>query len=90
MLDVAGTFSIPAGGMTVNIIKAGAPNGVYTLVQTTGGIVGDPFDITMNYGSGISGSDAYIVGTDLIADVIPEPAALGLLIILGLGFLRRK
>ncbi|RKZ91198.1 MAG: hypothetical protein DRQ43_10390 [Gammaproteobacteria bacterium] len=90
LLDVAGTFSIPAGGMTVNVIKAGAPNGVYTLVQTTGGIVGDEFNITMNYGSGISGSDAYIVGTDLIADVIPEPATLGVLAILGLAFLRRK
>ena len=90
LLDIAGTFSIPAAGMTVNIIKNGSPGGTYTLVQTTAGIIGNPLDITMNYGTGVAGSDAYVDGTDLVADVVPEPAALGLLILLGLGFLRRK
>ena len=89
LLDVTGTFSIPAGGMDVNVIKAGLPLGTYTLVQTSGGINGDPDDITMNYGI-LSGSAAYISGLDLVADVIPEPATFGLLAILGLAFLRRK
>ena len=91
LLDVTGTFSIPAGGMTVNAIKDGAPNGTYTLVQTTGGIIGNVNNVTMNYTGGITG-DAHptINGNNLEVFVIPEPAALGLLAILGLAFLRRK
>ncbi len=89
LLDVTGTFTIPGGGMDVNVIKAGSPGGTYTLVQTTGGIIGDPNDITMNYGI-LAGSPAYVSGLDLVADVVPEPATLGLLAILGLAFLRRK
>ncbi len=90
LLDVTGTFSIPIAGMTVNAIAAGSPGGTYTLVQTTGGIIGNPNDITMNYIGTLSGSAAYVSGNDLLADVVPEPATLGLLAILGLAFLRRK
>ena len=32
LLDIAGTFSIPIGGMTVNIIKAGSPAGTSILL----------------------------------------------------------
>ncbi len=53
-------------------------------------IIGDELDITTIYGAGVAGSDAYILGNDLVADVVPEPATLGLLAILGLAFLRRK
>ena len=90
LIDVAGTFTISAGGFTVNAIGAGSPGGTYALVQTTGGIIGDPNEITMNYIGGLSGSAAYVSGNDLLADVVPEPATLGLLAILGLAFLRRK
>jgi len=91
LIDVTGSFTIPGSPMTVNVIGAGVPDGsTYTLVQTTGGIIGDPANITMNYDAGVAGSAAYISGNDLVADVIPEPAALGLLAILGLAFLRRK
>jgi len=90
LIDVAGTFTISAGGLTVNVIGAGSPGGTYALVQTTGGIIGNANEITMNYTGGLSGSAAYISGNDLLADVIPEPATFGLLAILGLAFLRRK
>jgi len=91
LMDVTGSFTIPGGGMTVNAIDAGSPDGsTYTLVQTTAGIVGDPADITMNYGAGVAGTAAYVSGDDLVADVVPEPAFLGLIVLGALALIRRK
>jgi hypothetical protein len=60
-------------------------------VQTTGGIIGTTNNVTMNYTGGLTGSiHPVIVGNNLEADVVPEPATLGLLAILSLAFLRRK
>jgi len=90
-VDVRGDLDISAGGITVNVINDGGPNGTYTLFAVTGSINGDPAtDITMNYTGGISGSDAYLSGNNIVADVVPEPATLGLLSLLALAFLRRK
>ncbi len=85
------TFTIPDGGMTVNVIDAGSPDGsTYTLV-TSSGIVGDPANITMNYGIRVAGPDSpTLSGNNLVANIIPEPATLGFLAFLGLVFLRRK
>ena len=91
MIDVRGDLDISDGGITVNVIDAGSPNGTYTLFAVTGSIVGDPTtDITMNYTGGLTGSGAYRSGNNIVADVVPEPATLGLLALLGLAILRRK
>lgn len=91
LVDVTGTFTIPAGKMTVNAIKAGSAGGTYTIVQTTGGIVGNASDVTMSYGSGITGdANPTINGNNLEVNIVPEPAILGLLSLIALAFLRRK
>ena len=91
LVDVRGGLDISAGGITVNVIDAGSPNGTLTLFTTVDGITGDPAtDITMNYGTGVAGSAAYLSGNNVVADIIPEPATLGLLSLLALAFLRRK
>ena len=91
LINVNGTLDISAGGIIVNVIDAGSPDGsAYTLFTATG-IVGDATDITMSYGSGVSGPvNPTIIGNDIVANIVPEPATLGLLAILGLAFLRRK
>ncbi len=91
LINVNGTLDISAGGIIVNVIDAGSPDGsAYTLFTATG-IVGDATDITMVYGSGVAGPvNPTIIGNDIVADIVPEPATLGLLAILGLAFLRRK
>ena len=91
MVDVRGDLDISAGGITVNVIDAGSPNGTYTLFAVTGSINGNPAtDITMNYAPTLSGTAAYLSGNNIVADVVPEPATLGLLSLLALAFLRRK
>ena len=92
LLDITGTFTIPAGGMTVNAINDGTPDGsTYMIVQTTGGVIGNASDITMSYGPGVAGpANPTISGNDLVISIVPEPAIIGLLAILGLAFLRRK
>ena len=86
-----GVLDISDGGITVNVIDAGSPNGTFTLFQADGGIIGDATDITMSYGPGVAGPvNPTIDGNAIVADIVPEPAALGMLVLLGLAFLRRK
>ncbi len=86
-----GVLDISDGGITVNVIDAGSPNDTFTLFQADGGIIGNATDITMSYGPGVAGPvNPTIVGNTIVADIVPEPATLGLLSLLALAFLRRK
>ncbi len=91
LIDITGTFTIPAGGMTINVLSSGSPDyNTYTIAQTSGGIVGDAGNITMNYDAGADGPAHPIINGDNIEiTFIPEPATLGLLAFLSLAFLRR-
>ena len=73
LININGTFTI-SGGMTINAIDAGLPEGTYTIVQTTDGIIGDASSITMNYSVGLEGdANPTINGNNLEVNVIPEP-----------------
>ena len=88
LMDISGTFTIPAGGMTINVLSSGFPDyNTYTIAQTSGGIVGDADNITMNYDAGADGPPhPTINGNNIEITFIPEPAALGLLTIIILSF----
>ncbi len=92
LIDITGTFTIPDGGMTINVVSSGSPDyNTYIIAQTSGGIVGDAGNITMNYDAGADGPiHPTINGDNIEITFIPEPATLGLLAIPGLAFLRRK
>ena len=92
MIDVRGGLDISDGGITVNVIDAGSPDGRdYTLATTVDGITGPSNNVTLVYGTGVAGpTHPRIVGNNLVAAIIPEPATLGFLALLGLAFLRRK
>ncbi len=87
IINIDGTFNISSGGMTINAINAGYPEGTYTIVQTTQGVIGNTNNITMNYETDLTG-DAHprIEGNNLVVDVIPEPAVFTLLALLALAF----
>jgi autotransporter-associated beta strand protein len=74
LININGSFTVPAGGMTVNAIDAGFPEGTYTIVQTSDGIIGDASNITMNYNVGVEGdTNPTINGNSLEVNIIPEP-----------------
>ncbi len=91
-VDVRGDLDISGGGITVNVIDAGSPSGSdYTLFTVAGSINGASNNITMNYAPGLTGPTyPQISGNNIIIAVMPEPAILGLLGLLGLALLRRK
>ena len=73
LININGSFTI-SGGMTINAIDAGLPEGTYTIVQTTDGIIGDASSITMSYSAGIEGdANPTINGNNLEVNIIPEP-----------------
>ena len=92
LIDISGTFTIPAGGMTINVLSSGFPDyNTYIIAQTSGGIVGDAGNITMSYDAGADGPiHPTINGDNIEITFIPEPATLFLLAFLSLAFLRRK
>lgn len=85
-------MDISAGGITVNVIDAGTPNGSdLTLFSVAGSIIGASNDITLTYGGSAVGPDhPRIEGNNIVVAVIPEPAILELLSLLGLALLRKK
>ncbi len=90
-----GDLDISAGGITVNVIDAGSPNGsdltLFTLAGGSGSIIGASNDITLTYGgSAVGPAHPRIEGVNIVAAVIPEPGTIGLLCLLGLALLRRK
>jgi len=92
LIDVTAGSLIIGGTMTVNVIDAGSPDGTdLILAQTTGGISGDPTDITLSYGAGVGGpANPTVSGNNLVAAIIPEPGIIGLLSLLALAIIRRK
>jgi len=91
LINVNGNLTIPAGGMTVNVIDAGSPDGSACTLFQTSFIFGNVANINMSYGVGVAGPDHPTqVGDNIVAGIIPEPATFGLLAILGIAFLRRK
>ncbi|RLD10947.1 MAG: hypothetical protein DRI44_04750 [Chlamydiae bacterium] len=91
LININGTFTIPSGGMTVNATDIDFPDGTYTIVKTTDGIIGDASNITMSYSTGLAGDiHPTVNGNNLEVTVTPEPATLGLIAIFSLAFLRRK
>ncbi len=86
-----GTLDISAGGIIVNVINAGSPNGGSKTLFLANTINGIGTDITMNYGPGVAGpANPIINGANITATVTPEPGIIGLLSLLGLAILRRK
>jgi len=93
-ITVGGTLDV-SGGITVNAIRVlgsvQSGSDFYNLFWDDGLSI-NPDDITMNYGTGLIGplhpsTNDYGV---FITGIVPEPATLGLLSLLGLAFLRRK
>ena len=102
LVDVRGLLDISSAAensITVNVSVIGGiePWDINTLFYTasgTEGISGDTNSILLSYEPGITGPDHPYIDVDnnmVVSDIIiPEPAALGFLAILGLTFLRRK
>jgi len=89
LINVNGNLTIPTGGMTINVIDAGLPNGsLYTLFKTSL-ILGNVTNINMSYGIGVAGpANPIQVGNDIVATIVPEPGFYLLFIIYQLLFIK--
>ncbi len=88
-ITASGTLTLPSGvdSITVNVDRVTLPiNGVYTLISSTGLSGGDE---TAFY-SDDNQVEFQLNGNDIEIGLTPEPGIIGLLIILGVAFLRRK
>ncbi|RLC51062.1 MAG: hypothetical protein DRH79_06735 [Candidatus Cloacimonadota bacterium] len=93
-LLIATSLSLPgtANSVTVNVSTVGGVASTETnKLFETSGITGTPETAIVLSGAGTDSAAIVVDGNDiLITGVVPEPATIGLLAILGLAFLRRK
>ena len=74
LINVNGNLTIPTGGMTINVIDAGLPNGSFYTLFKTSLVLGHVTNINMSYGVGVAGpANPIQVGNDIIANIVPEP-----------------
>jgi len=92
LIDISGTFTIPAGGMTINVLSSGSPDyNTYTIAKTSDGVVGDANNITMSYDAGADGPVHPIInGDDIEITFIPEPLTFGIIATISLVFFSRN
>ena len=95
LIDITGNLNLPgaANSVTVNVIQLGAVSfGDTNVLFTVSGSISSTTALYMDYPPTLNGPvNPEVIGDDvIITGIIPEPATLGLLGILGLAFLRRK
>ncbi len=95
-IDVRSNLFLPSvvNSVTVNVSHVGdvQPGQTNWLIYVTTDIIGSVDSIYMDYPISMTGPEhpEILYGHVMVTDLIPEPATLGLLALLGLAFLRRK